>query len=131
MRLDKARDHQALLNQRCQTQQLGSPGALALAEGILRVGNARMESALRRVSVERGYDPRTFTLLAFGGAGPLHACALASSLGIRKVLIPSAPGALSALGILDADLRREFSRTVMIPLESPTANPASLPRTGI
>src|ERR1019366_7778114 len=85
-----------------------------LAEGILRVANARMESALRRVSVERGHDPRTFTLLAFGGAGPLHACALASALGIRRVLIPAAPGALSALGILDADLRREFSRTVML-----------------
>ncbi|WP_348265377.1 hydantoinase/oxoprolinase family protein [Telmatobacter sp. DSM 110680] len=85
-----------------------------LAEGILRVANARMESALRRVSVERGHDPRAFTLLAFGGAGPLHACALASALGIRRVLIPAAPGALSALGILDADLRREFSRTVML-----------------
>ena len=85
-----------------------------LAEGVLRVANARMESALRRVSVERGHDPRTFTLLAFGGAGPLHACALAQSLGIRRVLIPAAPGALSAIGILDADLRREFSRTVML-----------------
>jgi N-methylhydantoinase A len=63
--------------------------------------------------VERGYNPRSFTLLAFGGAGPLHACALASSLGIRQVLVPAVPGALSALGILDADLRREFSRTVM------------------
>jgi N-methylhydantoinase A len=85
-----------------------------LAEGILRVANARMESALRRVSVERGHDPRAFTLLAFGGAGPLHACALATALGIRRVLVPTAPGALSALGILDADLRREFSRTVML-----------------
>jgi N-methylhydantoinase A len=86
----------------------------ALAEGIVRVANARMESALRQVSIERGHNPRSFTLLAFGGAGPLHACALASSLGIRQVLIPAAPGALSALGILDADLRREFSRTVML-----------------
>ncbi len=90
-----------------------------LAEGILRVANARIESALRRVSVERGHDPRNFTLLAFGGAGPLHACALAQSLGIRRVLIPNAPGALSALGILDADLRREFSRTVMLAPGSP------------
>jgi N-methylhydantoinase A len=115
MRLDKARAHRALnriaLN--------GFDSAEKFAEGILRVGNARMESALRRVSVERGYDPRTFTLLAFGGAGPLHACALASSLGISKILIPAAPGALSALGILGADLRREFSRTVMIPPGSP------------
>lgn len=84
------------------------------AEGIVRVANVRMESALRRVSVERGYDPRDFTLLAFGGAGPLHACDLAEALGIRQVLIPAAPGALSALGILDADVRREFSRTVML-----------------
>jgi N-methylhydantoinase A len=90
-----------------------------LAEGIIRVANARMESALRRVSVERGFDPRNFTLLAFGGAGPLHACSLAQSLGIGRVLIPSAPGALSALGILDADLRREFSRTVMLAPSSP------------
>lgn len=85
-----------------------------LAEGVIRVANARMESALRRVSVERGIDPRTCALLAFGGAGPLHACALAESLGISRVLIPAAPGALSALGILDADIRREFSRTVML-----------------
>jgi N-methylhydantoinase A len=90
----------------------------AAAEGIVRVANVRMESALRRVSVERGYDPRDFALLAFGGAGPLHACALASALRIRTVVIPAAPGALSALGILDADLRREFSRTVMLAPES-------------
>jgi N-methylhydantoinase A len=87
----------------------------ALAQGIVRVANSHMESALRKVSVERGQNPRSFTLLAFGGAGPLHACELASSLGIREVLVPAAPGALSALGILDADLRREFSRTVMLP----------------
>jgi N-methylhydantoinase A len=86
----------------------------AAAEGMIRVANMRMESALRRVSVERGFDPRDFALLAFGGAGPLHACALADALRIRQVLIPSAPGALSALGILDTDLSREFSRTVML-----------------
>ena len=110
MRLDPQRAR-AALDRVC-------PGTFAsteaLAEGIVRVANARMESALRQVSVERGHNPRSFALLAFGGAGPLHACALASSLGIRQVLVPSAPGALSALGILDADLRREFSRTVML-----------------
>jgi N-methylhydantoinase A len=90
----------------------------ALAEGIVRVANARMESALRQVSVERGHNPRAFALIAFGGAGPLHACALASSLGIGRVLVPAVPGALSALGILDADLRREFSRTVMLAPDS-------------
>ena len=111
MRLDEARARAAL-------RRLSVAGGFAsiehLAEGIVRVVNAGMESALRRVSVERGHDPRAFALLAFGGAGPVHACALASALGIRRVLVPSAPGALSALGILDADLRREFSRTVML-----------------
>jgi N-methylhydantoinase A len=110
MRLDYARARKALSS--VPTKSFAT--LEHLAEGIVRVANARMESALRRVSVERGYDPRTFTLLAFGGAGPLHACALAEALGIRRVLIPAAPGALSALGILDADLRREFSRTVML-----------------
>ena len=115
MRLDQARARRAL--SAVPTKSFAT--LEHLAEGILRVANARMESALRRVSVERGHDPRTFTLLAFGGAGPLHACALAQSLGIRRVLIPNAPGALSALGILDADLRREFSRTVMLAPGSP------------
>jgi N-methylhydantoinase A len=110
MHLDESRAREAL--SAVPTRSFATPEHLA--EGILRVANARMESALRRVSVERGHDPRTFTLLAFGGAGPLHACALATALGIRRVLIPAAPGALSALGILDADLRREFSRTVML-----------------
>ena len=115
MRLDESRARQALSS--FPTKSFVT--LEHLAEGILRVANARMESALRRVSVERGYDPRTFTLLAFGGAGPLHACALATVLGIRRVLVPAAPGALSALGILDADLRREFSRTVMLAPGSP------------
>ena len=110
MRLDVERAHAAL--DRVCPRRFGSREALA--EGMVRVANAHMESALRKVSVERGHNARSFALLAFGGAGPLHACALASSLGIRQVLIPAAPGALSALGILDADLRREFSRTVML-----------------
>jgi N-methylhydantoinase A len=74
-----------------------------------------MERAIRYVSVERGHDPREFVLLAFGGGGPVHACALARSLRIPKVLIPAMPGALSALGILLADATRERSRTVMLP----------------
>ncbi len=115
MRLDETRARRAL--SAVSTKSFAT--LEHLAEGILRVANSRMESALRRVSVERGHDPRSFTLLAFGGAGPLHACALADSLGIRRVLIPNAPGALSALGILDADLRREFSRTVMLAPGSP------------
>ena len=115
MRLDPQRAR-AALDRVCPGGMF--PTTEALADGIVRVANARMESALRQVSVERGHNPRSFALIAFGGAGPLHACALASSLGIGRVLIPAAPGALSALGILDADLRREFSRTVMLPPDS-------------
>jgi N-methylhydantoinase A len=117
MRLDRERARRALTELHSSAPSFTS--IEHLAEGIIRVANARLESALRRVSVERGYDPRTFTLLAFGGAGPLHACALAEALGIRRVLVPSAPGALSAIGILGADLRREFSRTVMLAPGSP------------
>jgi N-methylhydantoinase A len=88
------------------------------AEGILRVVESQMERAIRVVSVERGHDPRRFTLLAFGGGGPLHACALARSLHIPKVLVPAMPGALSAMGILLADGIRDLSRTVMLPGEA-------------
>ena len=83
------------------------------ADGILRVVNANMEKAIRVVSVERGFDPRTFALLAFGGAGPLHGAALAEALSIPEVIIPAMPGALSAYGILVSDVVRDFSRTVL------------------
>ena len=84
------------------------------AEGILRVVESDMEKAVRVISVERGYDPRQFALVAFGGGGPLHACALARALRIPTVLIPAMPGALSAVGILLADTVRDDSRTVML-----------------
>jgi N-methylhydantoinase A len=84
------------------------------AEGIVRVVDANMVQALRKISVEQGYDPRDFVLLSFGGAGPLHACALARALRIPKVLVPNMPGALSAYGILISDVVRDFSRTVML-----------------
>jgi N-methylhydantoinase A len=83
------------------------------AEGILAVANVVMEKAIRVISVERGHDPHDYTMVAFGGAGGLHACALASALEMRRVLLPNFPGALSALGILRADVVREFSRTVL------------------
>jgi N-methylhydantoinase A len=86
------------------------------AAGILRVIETSMEKAIRVISVERGYDPRDFTLVAFGGGGPLHACALARALEVPRVLVPALPGALSAVGILLADTMREYSRTVMLPL---------------
>jgi len=82
--------------------------------GVTRVANAAMERAIRAVSIERGYDPREFALLAFGGAGPLHACHLAESLRIPRVLIPRLPGVLSALGMILCDLVRDYSRTLLM-----------------
>jgi len=90
-----------------------------LAAGILRLAEATMEKAIRVISVERGHDPRDFTLVSFGGAGGLHACALARALRIPRVLVPRLPGALSALGILMSDAIKDFSRTVMLPAGSP------------
>jgi N-methylhydantoinase A len=81
--------------------------------GVVRVVNANMERALRAVSIERGYDPREFTLVAFGGAGGLHACELAEALAIPRVMIPARPGALSALGILLSDVVKDYSRTLL------------------
>jgi N-methylhydantoinase A len=83
------------------------------AAGVIRVVNATMERAIRLVSIERGHDPRDFTLVAFGGAGGLHACELARALGIPRVLVPAFPGALSALGILSSDVVKDYSRTVL------------------
>jgi len=85
------------------------------AAGILRVVESEMEKAIRVISIERGHDPHEFTLVAFGGGGPLHACSLARALRVPTVLIPIAPGALSAVGILLADTVRDYSRTLMLP----------------
>jgi N-methylhydantoinase A len=88
--------------------------ARTAALGVVRVVNATMERAIRTISLERGYDPRRFTLVAFGGAGPAHACELAQELGIPRVLVPPHPGILSALGVGIADIVRDYSRTVMM-----------------
>jgi N-methylhydantoinase A/oxoprolinase/acetone carboxylase beta subunit len=85
----------------------------ALAEGIVRVANANMERALRVVSVARGHDPREFALLAFGGAGGMHACELAERLEIPTVIVPRYAGVLSALGMLLADVTRDYSSSVL------------------
>jgi N-methylhydantoinase A len=85
----------------------------ACAEGIVRVANAEMIRALRVMTVERGVDPRRFALLAFGGAGPLHAAAIADELGMTKILVPRASGVLSALGLAAADRRADAQRTVL------------------
>jgi N-methylhydantoinase A/oxoprolinase/acetone carboxylase beta subunit len=87
----------------------------SLAEGILRIANANMECAVRVVSVQRGFDPRDFALLAFGGAGGLHACDLAAALDITTVLIPEHSGVLSALGMLLADVAKDYSTSVLRP----------------
>ncbi len=85
------------------------------AEGILRVANATMERAMRVISLERGHDPRDFTLVCFGGAGAMHATDLARSLGVPRVLVPQGAGILSALGMLLADFVRDYSQTLLVP----------------
>jgi N-methylhydantoinase A/oxoprolinase/acetone carboxylase beta subunit len=94
---------------------------VAAAAGILRVANANMQRAMRTVSVERGYDPRDFALVAFGGAGGLHACDIASELGIHTVIVPEHAGALSALGMILADEVRDYAAGVL-----GTTTPAAL-----
>ncbi len=87
---------------------------MACAEGIVKVANAEMVRALRVVTVERGVDPRRFALLAFGGAGPLHAPAIAEELGITEILCPAASGVLAALGLVVSPRRRDAQRTVLL-----------------
>ncbi len=95
-------------------------GELEAAEGIVRVANGEMARAVRVVTVERGIDPRRFALMAFGGAGPMHAAALASELGIERILCPRASGVLSALGLVASERRRDTARTVMLAREELT-----------
>ncbi len=95
------------------TQQDSSLTVEKFAAGVVRIVNATMEKAIRVVSIERGRDPRDFALVAFGGAGGLHACALAEALGIPHVIVPAFPGTLSALGILVSDIVKDYSRTVL------------------
>ena len=90
------------------------------AAGVVRVVNAAMERALRAISLERGFDPRRFTLVAFGGAGPQHACELARELHIPRVLVPAFPGALSAYGVAIADVVKDYLRTVLLAPEALT-----------
>ncbi len=104
---------------------LGARPGLDLARtaalGVVAVATARMERALRRISLERGHDPRDFALVSFGGAGGLHACDLARRLGIRTVLVPPGASTLSAYGMLAADVVRDLVQTVMLPGESRAA----------
>jgi N-methylhydantoinase A len=109
MKLDRAAAERAVAETVARPLGL-SP--VAAARGMLAIIDSNMVGAIRVVSVERGHDPRDFTLVAFGGAGPLHGCSLAELLGIKRVLIPAAPGVLCAEGLLAADLKAEFSRTL-------------------
>ena len=113
--VDMAVLHAAML------EQVGTPlglDAANAAAAVLRVANDKMAGAVRMVSLSRGHDPRDFALFAFGGAGPLHAVALARELGIPKVLIPARPGLTNALGCVVADLRHDFVATVNQPLSA-------------
>ncbi|HMC06610.1 MAG TPA: hydantoinase/oxoprolinase family protein [Solirubrobacterales bacterium] len=96
-------------------------GELETAEGIVRIANQEMIRALRVVTVERGVDPRRFALMPFGGAGPMHAAALAGELGIDAILCPRASGVLSALGLIASERRRDTARTVLLSGEELTA----------
>ncbi|HEX5425670.1 MAG TPA: hydantoinase/oxoprolinase family protein [Candidatus Acidoferrales bacterium] len=110
-RLDDRRTRDFM--QRAIRRVAGIKSIEQFAQGILDVVEATMEKAIRVISIERGRDPRDYALVAFGGAGGLHACSLAASLGIPRVLVPAFPGALSALGILRADVVKELSHSVL------------------
>ncbi|MFC5279738.1 hydantoinase/oxoprolinase family protein [Halorubrum rubrum] len=110
---DAARDALADL-----AEEAGMDGPLAAARGVHRVANANMTRAIRSVTVERGYDPRRFGLVAFGGAGPMHAIAIADGLDIGRVVVPRASGVLSAYGLLAADEKRDAVRTYQRPLSA-------------
>ena len=108
MSIDEKRSISVIKKVICQKTDLSIEDAAA---GIITVVNSNMVRAIRAVSVERGYDPRQFTLVAFGGAGPLHACEVAEEIGIRQVLFPPSPGTLCSLGLLMADTQFDLSRS--------------------
>ena len=98
-------------------EKVAKPLGMSLEEaaaGIIRIANANMERAVRVSSAEKGYDPRDITLLAFGGAGPMHAAALAKSVGIPMVLVPERPGVFSAIGLVMSDIRHDSVRTLVL-----------------
>jgi N-methylhydantoinase A len=102
-------------------ERVGDPLGLGVTEAaaaIVEIVNSNMAEALRIVSVERGHDPREFALIAFGGAGPVHAAALAAELQIPEVIVPPASGAFSALGLVASDLKRDYSRTLYADLRA-------------
>lgn len=114
-KLDDKRAHEAMTKLASDLSKVSGKrcSVTTAAEGVLSVANTNMERALRHISVERGHDPRQFALLPFGGAGGLHAVDLARALRIPTIIAPTAPGALSAVGVLVADVIKDQSRTVM------------------
>jgi N-methylhydantoinase A len=99
-----------------------SIGRREAARGIIRIANNNMVNAIKLISVNRGHDPRDFTLFAFGGGGGMHACALAKELGMKKAVIPSLSGVFSAWGMLLSDLRRDYLQTQIVELSDPQAS---------
>ena len=105
---------------KCLERKVGKPLGLDLsqaARAIIEVANHKMAGSIRNVSIERGYDPRDFALVPFGGAGPMHACALMREVGMRWAVVPFHPGVTSALGCLIASFRHDFVQTINQPLE--------------
>jgi N-methylhydantoinase A len=114
LRIDSARSRAAI------EERIAKPRGLTLVEAaasILDVANANMAQAVRFVTVERGLDPRDFVLIAFGGAGPLHAAFVAREMGVAGVLVPYSPGVLCAMGVLAKDMQMDFSRTRLLPCD--------------
>jgi N-methylhydantoinase A len=109
LELDEAAAEWALQPVAAQTDRT----AQLLSEDVYRIANAAMANAIRLVSTERGYDPRGYALVAYGGAGPLHAAAVAEELSIGRVLVPPYPGLISAYGLLAGDFKRDFARTAV------------------
>jgi N-methylhydantoinase A len=108
IRLQAARARQVLAD---LASRMGTLGVEALAEGIVRIAVARMTSSIREITIARGHDPRDFTLVAYGGAGPMHAALIAEELAIPRVLVPRHPGNFSALGLLVSDVKHDDVRT--------------------
>jgi N-methylhydantoinase A len=118
MPLDLARAVRAI------DEKVGGPLGLtraAAAAGVVRLADVKMALAVRSITTERGLDPRDYTLLAYGGGGPLHAVAIARELGIPRVVVPPSPSTFSAWGMLATDLRHDLVRTVLMPLEGTDA----------
>src|SRR5213078_818879 len=103
-------------------QQLGL-GLMETAQGIISVVTANMAKAIRVISVQRGHHPRDYTLMAFRGAGPLHAARLARELDIKRILVPRNPGILCAMGLLLTDLRADFAATTLLTLGAASVAP--------